>query len=124
MLDVSYNCSLQGTNKDGSVAEIMRFKSTNRIYIKVEVTTRTLNFRIIYADILNLSFQPVGSYVVSNMNLAMFKAKSIINKVTNTYTFGTGFPTIVRELPKAKVEQDVVLYYDSGHFTMNPPLDS
>jgi hypothetical protein len=124
MLEVAYNCSVKGTNKDATTAEVMRFKASTRIYIKVEVTTRTLNFRILYADILNLSFQPVGAYVVNNMNLAMFKANSVIKKVSNTYTFGSGFPTIVRELPKAKVEKDSVLYYDSGHFAAPTPLDS
>jgi len=35
--------------------------------------------------------------------------------LTNTYTFGTGFPTIVRENPKTNVKKDYTLYYDNSH---------
>jgi hypothetical protein len=99
-LDVTYNCSLKGTNKEGSTVEIMRFRSVNKIYIKAGVTTKSLTFKIIYADIINLSFEPVGSFFVSNINLAMFKANSVMKGLMNTETFGTGYPTIHRDLPK------------------------
>jgi hypothetical protein len=73
---------------------------------------------------MNLSFQPVGNYFVSNLNLAMFKANSVLRRLANTYTFGTGFPTIPRETPRTKVSRDYVLYYDSSHFEMPDIIDS
>lgn len=121
---MTYNCSLKGTNKDGSTVEILRFKSVSKIYIKAGITTKTLTFKIIYGDIINLTFEPVGSYFVSNINLAMFKANSIMNRLKDTYTFGTGYPTIIRELPKTVVEKDYVFYYDSSHFGQANLLDS
>jgi hypothetical protein len=57
-----------------------------------------------FADIINLTFEPVGSFFVNNINLAMFKANSVLKNVMNTYTFGTGYPTIVRDLPKIRVD--------------------
>jgi hypothetical protein len=99
-LEVTYNCSLKGTNKEGSTAQ---------------ATTHTLTFKIIEAELLNLSFEPVGSYFVSNIQLAMFKANSVIKNIKDTFTFGTGFPTIVREMPKTRVDQEQVLYYDTSH---------
>jgi hypothetical protein len=73
---------------------------------------------------MNLSFQPVGNYFVNNLNLAMFKANSVLRRLANTYTFGTGFPTIQREVPRTKVSRDYVLYYDSSHFEMPDIIDS
>lgn len=55
-LDVIYNCSLKGTNKEGVVAPVLKFRSVNKIYIKAEVTTKTLSFKIFFAEILNMSF--------------------------------------------------------------------
>jgi hypothetical protein len=123
-LDVTYNCSLKGTNKDGSPVEILRFRSVNKLYIKAAATTKTLTFKIIYADIVNLSFEPVGSFFVNNIKLAMFKASSVLKSLSNTFTFGTGFPTVIREVPKTKVEKDYVLYYDSSHLGQNIFVDS
>lgn len=122
-LDVTYNCSLKGTNKDGVVAPVLKFRSANKVYIKAEATTRTLSFKIFFAEILNMSFEPVGSYFVSNINLAMFKANSVLKSLFNTYTFGTGFPTIPRENPKVRVDANETLYYDSSHFAA-PLLDA
>lgn len=73
---------------------------------------------------MNLSFQPVGNYFVNNLNLAMFKANSVLRRLANTYTFGTGFPTMHREVPRTKVSRDYVLYYDSSHFDMPNIIDS
>lgn len=54
----------------------------------------------------------------------MFKANSVLRRLANTYTFGTGFPTIQREVPRTKVSRDYVLYYDSSHFEMPDIIDS
>jgi hypothetical protein len=114
-LEVTYNCSLKGTNKEGSTAQVLKFKANSKLAIKAEATTHTLTFKIIEAELLNLSFEPVGSYFVSNIQLAMFKANSVIKNIKDTFTFGTGFPTIVREMPKTRVDQEQVLYYDTSH---------
>lgn len=95
-----------------------------KIYIVAEATTKTLTFKIIEADMMNLSFQPVGNYFVNNLNLAMFKANSVLRRLANTYTFGTGFPTIPRELPRTKVSRDYVIYFDSSHMEMTNIIDS
>jgi hypothetical protein len=50
-LDVKYNCSLKGTNKEGSVTQILRFKASSSILIKAEATTKTLTFKIIDAEV-------------------------------------------------------------------------
>jgi hypothetical protein len=63
-----------------------------------------------------MSFDPVDSFYVSNMNLALFKANMAMKSLINTYTFGTGFPTVPRSLPRTKVDKDYVVYYDSSHF--------
>lgn len=77
-----------------------------------------MGFKIMFGDILNLSFEPVGQYYVNNIKLAMFKAVSVLNNIKNTYTFGTGFPSLPRALPKAQVEENLVLYYDSSSFAL------
>jgi hypothetical protein len=111
-LGIKYSCSLKGTNKEGSTALILKFKAATKLYIKAEATTHTLTFKIIEAEVENMSFEPVGSYFVSNIDLAMYKAKSAIRQIINTFTFGTGFPTIPREYPKTRVDTNHVLYYD------------
>lgn len=65
----------------------------------------------------------MGSYFVNNINLAMFKANSVLKSLFNTYTFGTGFPTITRENPKVRVDVNETLYYDPSHFAA-PFLDA
>lgn len=93
---MTYNCSIKATNKQGTIDQILKFRAATKIYLKAAPTTKTLTFKVIYADIVNMSFEPVGNYFVSNINLAMFKANSVIKNLFNTYTFGTGFPTITR----------------------------
>jgi hypothetical protein len=44
--------------------------------------------------------------------------------LTNTFTFGTNFPTITREYPKTLVSTDYVMYYDPSHYTEEIMLDS
>jgi len=87
---------LKGSNKEGSTALILKFKAAVKLYIKVEATTHSLNFKIVEAEIANLTFEPVGSYFINNTPLAMFKANAAMRNVVNTFTFGTGFPTVTR----------------------------
>jgi hypothetical protein len=54
----------------------------------------------------------VGSYFVSNINLAMYKVNAAMKSLINMFTFGTGFPTMPREFPKTRVEEKQVLYSD------------
>ena len=51
-----------------------------------------------------LSFEPVGNYYVTDLQLATFRADRILSKLVDTFTFGTGFPTVHREVPKTRVD--------------------
>lgn len=93
----------------------MRFTAKTRIFIVVAATTNSLTFKVKAVDIDDLSFEPVGNFFVSNSDLAMWKANRIFQKIVNTYTFGTDFPTIARESPKTRVDRDWVFYYDNSH---------
>ena len=62
-----------------------------------------------------MSFEPVGDFHVSNINLAMFKANQILHKLKGVKVFGTGFPSLPREFPKTEVTEDYVIYYDGSH---------
>ena len=74
----------------------MKFTAKTRFYIVAAATAKTLTFKIRAVDIDDLSFQPVGNFYVGNIDLAMWKANRILQKIANTYTFGTDFPTIAR----------------------------
>lgn len=115
-LDVTYKCSMRATNNQGSETTILKFTSNNKFYINAEATTKTLSFKIILAEVLNLSFEPVGSFFVSNIPLALYKVNQAMKKLANTFVFGTDFPTVPRDLPKTTVSKDYILYYDASHF--------
>ena len=117
-LNAKYNCSLKGTNKEGSVAQILKFRASTNIVIKADATTKTLTFKIIHAEVENLSFEPVGNYFVNNIDLALYKANSAMKSLINMYTFGTGFPTMPREFPKTRVEEKQVLYSDVSQLSV------
>ena len=48
------------------------------------------------------------------MNLALFKAGQVMNKNIKAKVFGTGFPSIPRESPKTRVDQNWTIYYDTS----------
>lgn len=73
-LSVNYKCSLRGYNKQGSLTAILKSASRVKFYIKAEATTRAPTRKIISADAYEVSFKPVGSYFITNINLAAFKA--------------------------------------------------
>lgn len=74
----------------------MKFTAKTRIFIIAAATTTSLTFKIKSVDIDDLSFEPVGNFFVSNFDLAYWKANRIVQKIVNTYTFGTDFPTMQR----------------------------
>ena len=92
--------------------QILKFISTNKIYVQVEAASNSLKFTIVDADIVKLDFEPVGNYYINNNDLAMLKANSVIQTVINSETFGTGFPTMTQKSPKTLVTENYVLYYD------------
>jgi hypothetical protein len=100
----------------------MKFSAKTKLYIVVAATTSALSFKIIAVEIMDLSFEPVGTYYVGNMDLAMYRATKVFQKLVNTFTFGTDFPSIPRHTPKTRVEHDWVFYYDTSHI-MEPLLD-
>jgi hypothetical protein len=121
-LHVDYKCSLKGLNSSGIYAEVVKFTASTRLSIVATATASTLSFKIFKATIDDLSFQTVGKYTVNNLDLAEYRATQILSKVENTFTFGTGFPTIPRELPKTRVDQDWVFYYDNSHIDASEVL--
>lgn len=120
----TYNCTLKGTNTAGSTVQVMKITAKTRIYITVEATTKSLSFKITEAEFDDLTFNPVGNYFVNNIDLAFYRATKILKKVVGTQTFGTGFPTVVRELPKTRVDTNWVFYYDSSHIGSVPSFDT
>ncbi len=64
------------------------------------------------AEAVNMDFKPVGKYYVGNINLALFKTNQVLHKLKGMKVFGTGFPSLARELPATEVTQDYVVYYD------------
>lgn len=93
----------------------MKFTAKTRIFIVAAATNNNLSFKIKLVDIDDLSFQPIGNFFVSNFDLAYWKANRIVQKLANTFTFGTDFPTIQRDSPKTRVDRDWVFYYDNSH---------
>ena len=74
----------------------MRFTANTRLYITAEATMKSLSFKIVDATFDELSFDVVDKYAVNNFDLAKWKAESVLKKVVNTMTFGTGYPTLIR----------------------------
>ncbi len=65
-----------------------------------------------------MSFTPVNGFIVTNMNLALFKASQVLQKNLNWRVFGSGFPSLPRQSPKTRVDQDSVIYYDASAIAM------
>ena len=53
---ITYQCSLKGTNIQGSTQQIMKFNINSRLFIEAAATTKTLSFKLKEATIDNLSF--------------------------------------------------------------------
>ena len=87
---------MKGTNNQGSTQQITKFTAATRLYIIASVTTRTLEFKLTEAQLDDISFEPVGKYVVQNMELVRFKVKEVMKKMENSNVFGTGFPSPTR----------------------------
>lgn len=102
----------------------MRFTAKTRIYITAEATTKSLSFKIKEAQFDDLSFEPVGNYYVNNIDLASYRATKVLNKIVGSQTFGTGFPTVARESPKARVDTNWIFYYDSSHIGITPSFET
>ena len=82
---------------------MLKFNAGVKLYIKVEAKQVHLDFTIVGTEMVNLNFEAAGQYVVNNMELAKFKANKILDQLKNTRTFGSGFPTVVRDIPKTLV---------------------
>lgn len=94
--------------------DILQFIAETRIYIKAFADKKTLNFQVLDADVMSLSFTPVNNFIVTNMNLALFKASQVLKKNIGSSVFGTGFPSLSRQSPVTRVDNDSVIYYDSS----------
>lgn len=74
----------------------------------------TLTFQIVDSQANSLKFEHVNNYFVSNIELAKEKVNAALRSLKNTFTFGTGFPTLIRKMPKVKMEVNHVLYYEGS----------
>lgn len=43
---------------------------------------------------MNMEFKPVGDFYVTNLNLALFKANEVLDRLKKNRVFGTGYPLI------------------------------
>jgi hypothetical protein len=79
---------------------------------------------------MSLSFTPVNAFIVTNMNLALFKASQVLKKNLNWKVFGSGFPSLPRQTPMTRVDSTQVIYYDTSAvgvnslFSQQPKLQS
>ena len=112
-MDIDYNCTVRTIDKSGETLDILQFVAITRSFIKASADKLALNFQIVDADVLALSFTPVNNFVVTNMMLALFKATKVLKKNLNWKVFGTGFPSLPRKNPMTKVDKDSVIYYEA-----------
>ncbi len=96
--------------------DILQFIAQTKFYIRAYADKLALNFDLHEADVLSLSFTPVNSFIVTNMNLALFKANQVIQKHLKSKLFGSGFPSIPRASPKTRVDTNYTIYYDAASF--------
>lgn len=71
---------------------------------------------------MHLEFEPVGSYYVNNLNLAMFKASQLLAKLQKTPVFGNGYPLNYKEYPKTEVRESFVVYYDAHSISLGEEI--
>ena len=62
----------------------------------------------------------MNGFIVTNMNLALFKASQVLQKNLNWRVFGSGYPSLPRQSPITRVDADTVIYYDASAIAMNP----
>ena len=111
---MEYNCSIKTTTKTAESLDILQFMAETKFYIKAEADKLALNFEIVETEIMSLSFTPVNGFIVTNINLALFKASQVFKKNLNWKVFGSGFPSLPRQSPKTRVDKDSVIYYDAS----------
>ncbi len=92
----------------------MQFIAETKFYIKAEADKLHLNFEIVDTEVLSLSFTPVNYFIVTNMDLALFKATQVLKKNLHTRVFGSQFPSLPRQSPRTRVDKDSVIYYDAS----------
>ena len=62
-----------------------------------------MNTRITYTGGLNIVFESVGQYIVTDYKLASYYVISIMKSLVGKTTFGSGFPTTYRKYPVLKI---------------------
>ena len=103
-LAIEYNCSMKTTTKTAESLDILQFIAETKLYIRAGADKLALNFEIIEAEVMSLSFTPVNAFIVTNMNLALFKASQVLKKNLNWKVFGSGFPSLPRQTPMTRVD--------------------
>ncbi len=110
---------MKTTTKTAESLDILQFIAETRFYIKAGADKLALNFEIVEAEVMSLSFTPVNAFIVTNMNLALFKASQVLKKNLNWKVFGSGFPSLPRQTPKTRVDSNQVMYYDTSAVGVN-----
>lgn len=93
---------------------MLKFQTSVRLSILAGVETSTLTFQIVDSQANHLKYEYVNNYFVTNIELAKEKVNAALRSLKNTFTFGTGFPTLIRKMPKAKLEANHILYYEGS----------
>jgi len=117
-LKIDYNCSVKTTTKTAETLDILQFVAETRFYIEASSDKLALNFKIVEAEVLSLAFTPVNYFIVTNMNLALFKATEVIKKNLNWRVFGSDFPSLPRQSPKTRVDENSTIYWDASAISM------
>lgn len=114
VVDVSYTCTAKTRDRTYKYVDVLNFMADVRFYVEAKADKVTLDFTIVDAEAINMDFKPAGSYYVGNINLALFKTNQVLSKLKGTKVFGSGFPTLAREVPSTEVSQDYVVYFDQA----------
>lgn len=102
-MDVTYNCIGQTRNKNIQYVDVLNFTADVKLFIRPAAEKTHLTFTIAEAEVMNMEFKPAGQFYVTNINLALFKANQVLQKLRGLHVFGTGFPSLAREYPATEV---------------------
>jgi hypothetical protein len=115
-LDAKYNCIGTSRNKNMTYVDVLNFTAQVRLIIKAEPNSTALGFTVYMAEIVEMIFEQVNQFRVTNLQLAYFKASQVLDQLRGTKLFGTGFPIVPLQVPSSLVldNYDAVVYFDKS----------
>jgi hypothetical protein len=108
-IDVSYKCQI--LTNDTSRTPISNFIIPVSFFIKLVPGYEQLDL-IVDSAVGAAAFQPVGSFVVLDQELANFKLSMALRSLQAYKVFGSGFPTWPRDAP------DVMMHSSGKYFLL------